>query len=100
MGSKFKKWLVLKLGGYLLIPPSVHTININKFNSVELYSQRMSSIFENYPEYIIKTLAREIAEEIVEKKLYEINRCKDYKTGNIIYRMKVTVVDTKGGEIL
>ena len=93
--DKFRKWLIVKLGGYVYPYSEVkyHKENLTPIAVCASYEQyRDDTISE---EYLKEYLARKIADEIKKQNLYEIENCKRYEYNSIIHKMKIIVVDPK-----
>ena len=92
--NRFKKWLIVKLGGYTTVPSS-----IIKYHT--LHPTKVSASFEKYRNYNISEedirgyLAIKLAYEIEKSNLFDICQCVDYRHNTIIYEMSILVVDPK-----
>ena len=96
--KRFKEWLIRKLGGYTL-PMAEYKVYRPK--PIDLYAQVAVPREINVSEAeITGQLAYEIAEEIKDKKLYDLKWCHKFETNEILYRMRVCVVEPHSGVII
>lgn len=88
---KVKNWLIVKLGGHIYPGQEI------KIHHVDIKPVPLSVIGE-YPsdipeEYLIEYLIRQITKEIYNKRLYEIEHCKNLERNSVKYKMTIFVVE-------
>lgn len=92
--DKFKKWLIVKLGGYAYPYSEVKTYRPRPdkvCTFLELHREDCVS-----EEFLKRRLAEQLAEEIVKSNLYEIERSENYVNNSIVHRMTVFALNPRG----
>lgn len=88
---RFKNWLIVKLGGYTL--PSAE-FKVYRPKPIELHATlKCAKLGYVSEEQIKEQLVQMIAEEIKNKKLYDLKFSFDIEAESYIYRMEVLAVE-------
>ena len=92
--NRFRKWLIVKLGGYVVPYGEIRHYSLNPIEICASFRQHRDD-YDVPEEYVREHLVKLLVQEIVKNNLYRIESRTDYSLCAQVHKMKMFVVDPK-----
>ena len=96
--DRFRKWLIVKLGGYTTYFVTNTTVNTTRMRPIKVVAtfemdRELHDVIEETE--VRSILAKRLVEEVEKNNLFEISQCRDHRLCRTFYKMSILVVDPK-----